>query len=66
MAKALAVIRKSVNNGPFTYTFEVEGALQNVITGLANLGATLDSVKPLISAVPGVTKKITIAVVTDE
>ena len=64
MSKAVAEISRSVNNGPVVYTFAVDGALQNAAIGVANMGAAMDAVKPLITALPGTVQKLTIIVTT--
>jgi len=47
------VIYAAANNGPFCYTFEVDGQLQNNVNSVATAGAAFDALKALIGAQGG-------------
>lgn len=64
MSNAVAVIARSTNNGPFIYSFSVDGVMQNAAVNVATAGAALDAIKPLVVALPGALQKVTIQVVT--
>jgi len=64
MSKGVATIARLTTGGPFMYEFRVDGAMQNAAVGVATIGAAMDAVKPLITALPGAAQSITIIVVT--
>jgi hypothetical protein len=64
MAIGRAVISRSANNGPFIYSFEIDGDIQNAAVNVATISAALDAVKPLIATLPGAVQKLTIQAVS--
>jgi len=64
MASLVADIRPTSTNGPFAYTFEVDGALNTVVNNVASLGAALDGIKTLVAAQGGVVDRVHIVVGT--
>lgn len=63
-AKIVADLRPSQVNGPFAYTYEVDGAWETVVNSVASLSAAADAIKTLVGAEPGTFIKGTIGVVT--
>lgn len=65
MANARVVISKVVTNGPFMYEF-FNGAngMDKAEVSVASVGAAIDLVKPLISALPGSISRISITITT--
>lgn len=62
MPIGIAVIRRSVTRGPFALVYEVDGAVQDVQTGLTSLGAAVDAAKTLASTLPGTVDKVQITI----
>lgn len=60
MALAKVIIDRSITHGPFVVHYELDGAVQDVVTAIANLGAAVDQAKTFIAAAPGTVQKVTI------
>ena len=63
-ANLRGIIYAAPNNGPFVYTFEVDGALQNNVNTVASTSAAIDGVKALIIAQGGTILKVSFNVST--
>jgi hypothetical protein len=69
MATAQARVFKTANPASFSYTFDrtdtQDGAIDNAGTA-ANVGAALDAIKALVTALPGAFSSATIIITTFE
>jgi hypothetical protein len=57
-------ISRSTNNGPFIYTWETDGSIQNAAVSVASLGVAIDAIKPFAAGMAGVVQRVTITVVS--
>ena len=63
---ARAVIKRSATGGPFIYEFSTNGTgVDNAATGVANVSAAIDAIKPLIAALPGTIQRVVVTVVSN-
>lgn len=51
--KIVADLKPTATNGPFAYTFSVDGVWETVVNNVANLGAGADAIKTLVANEPG-------------
>lgn len=64
-ASLKAIIYASANNGPFVYTFEVDGALKYNVNGIGTAGAAFDSVAARVGNEGGSIQRVQMNVTND-